>query len=104
MKPGTYVLVRGIGSGLTAGELVAKVGMHVTLRHARTIHYWNTQPGSPEYALNAIDVSVRGVARGKARLSLPTYAESDVDDAAHTIACSPEAERSIRSWDCAWNV
>ena len=85
-----YCIIRGINSGVHAGELLERTGKEVKIGNARRLWYWKSNGG---VALNGL--SQLGLKEGKIDNTVP---EMWVLDAIEVIPCSPIAQKSIANY------
>lgn len=90
---GDYVIVRGINSGVFAGNLVSISGENnqlVELTQARHIWYWSG-------AANVAEMATRGVSRPSECKFVGPVGRIQILDGAQVTYCTPEAEMSLRA-------
>ena len=85
---GKKVIIRGNGSGVEFGELVAQNGQEVTLHNARRIWYW-------EGAASLSQLAKDGTATPSACKFTVTVDSITILDAVEIIPCTDKAIQSI---------
>ena len=85
---GKKVIIRGDGSGVFFGTLVAKEGKEVKLKNCRRLWYWEGGASISQLAAEGT------VAPNKCKFTMPV-SEIVILDAIEIIVCSDEAIRSI---------
>lgn len=83
-----YVIVRSVGAGVHAGELVSRTGQEVELRQARRVWYWKG-------AMSLSDLSLNGVAT-PAECKFGPPISITVLGVVEIIPCSKKARESIQ--------
>lgn len=90
LAPGTYVVVRCTHAGVHSGVLVRIDGQTVELTEARRLWRWVTA-GSDFLS----GVATWGIT-GDSKIGTPVHVV--LTEACEIIACTAEAEESIRAW------
>lgn len=90
LSPGSYVVVRCTHAGVHAGVLVRLEGQTVELTEARRLWRWVT--AGKDFLSG---VATWGLA-GDSKIGTPIHVV--LTEACEIIACTAEAEESIRAW------
>jgi len=87
---GKYVIIRGINSGIFAGELVAQEGQKVELRGCRRLWYWAG-------AASISQIAKDGVKSPRSCKFTVTVDQIAILDAIEIIPTTADAEASIKA-------